>query len=499
MSALPLPAYDPTLGGNKARRSRGALYRVARSDPALFAALVLRDDRTGSAIKLASMHEAWHDLATKHDRLVIWSHVEAGKTTQVSIARVLWEIGNDPNLRVLILSNTHNQAVRIARTIASYVEESDALHRIFPDLIPTKRRTEVWSPLSGVFTVNRPVVAKDATITASGLHGSILGARYDLVIVDDVLDYENTRTADQRKQTIDWLQSTVHGRLTATGRMVVVGTAFHPDDALHYYARQFSASAKDQRAFRYPVLDEHGAPRWPNAWPAARIEKRRGELSPIEFSRQMLCEARDDASARFKREWVETCIKRGADKTLAHAMAVVPAGCHVFTGVDLAVQQHSSADLTVLFTIIVHPDQSREVLEIQAGRWAGPEIVQRIIDVHHRFQSIVIVENNAAQDFILQFTKGVSAVPVRPFTTGRNKAHPEFGVESIATEMMSGKWIIPSKGGLAPEVQAWVQEMFYYDPAAHTGDRLMACWFAREGARQGVPRAQVGHLNLLMR
>jgi hypothetical protein len=487
---------DVRIGGRRALQAKPSMASLAREDPALFAQYVLRDERTGKPIRLAPMHVVWHDLLSKHDRLVIWSHVEAGKTTQVSIARVLWEIGRNPSLRVLVLSNTHSQAAKIVRAIANYIEESAALHEVFPELVPTTRNSEPWAPGRAV-TVSRPNLSKDPTVTASGVHGNVMGARFDLVVLDDVLDWENTRTADARKELVSWLQATVAGRLTHFGRMVVVGTAFHPEDALHHYARTFSA--KEQRAFKYPVVDEYGNPRWPEAWPAKRIEERRQEVLPGEFARQMLCESRDDAEARFKREWIDIALQRGREKDLCFALRTVPRGCMTFTGVDLAVQQHASADLTVLFTIIVHPNQDREVLDIQAGRWVGPDIVQRIIDTHHRYQSIVMVENNAAQEFILQFARHMSAVPVRPYTTGRSKAHPEFGVESLATEMMNGKWIVPNRAGIASEVQAWVQEMLYYDPKAHTGDRLMACFLAREAARQGVPKAQVGRLDLMSR
>jgi len=65
---------------------------------------------------------------------------------------------------------------------------------------------------------------------------------------------------------------------------------------------------------------------------------------------------------------------------------------------------------------------------------------------------------------------------VRPFTTGRNKVHPEFGIESLAAEMAAGKWIIPNRDGkMHSEVEALINEMLYYDPKAHTGDRLMSC------------------------
>ena len=42
-----------------------------------------------------------------------------------------------------------------------------------------------------------------------------------------------------------------------------------------------------------------------------------------------------------------------------------------YTGVDLAVQRHSSADETVLFTLFLRPDGKRQVVEVLAGKWTG--------------------------------------------------------------------------------------------------------------------------------
>jgi hypothetical protein len=209
---------------------------------------------------------------------------------------------------------------------------------------------------------------------------------------------------------------------------------------------------------------------------------------------------RDDKTARFKSEWIDVALKRGQGKDLKYGLSAVPHGYRVYTGVDLAVQKHSAADWTVLFTIIVHPDGTREVLSCERERLSGPEIIARIFDVHKRFQSICIVENNAAQDFIVQFAMSQGATFIRPYTTGRNKASPEFGVETLATEMAAGKWIIPNKGGrVDPSLDPWLSEMVNYDPTAHTGDCLMASWFATQGSRLGEVRAETGRLDLTSR
>lgn len=467
--------------------------QAARVDPNGFMEFVLRDEFTGNPIQQAPIHESWQRLMTRHKRLLVWSHVESGKTSQFSIGRTLWEIGKNPNVRVAIISNTHEQASKIVRSIARYVEQSAEMRVVFPDV----RKSEPWT--SHHLFVHRPTVSKDPTVQACGVHGNILGARIDRLILDDVLDYENCRTEGLRSDLWNWYHSTLAGRLTKEATVHVVGTAFHPGDLLHRLA-----TVPGWQAFRYPIVDtETGRSRWPDRWPDERIAQRRQELGPLEFARQMLCVARDDTEARFKREWIERCLERGRGKEMqVNGIEKVPPGCRTYTGVDLAVSRKESAGKTVLFTLMIHPDGTREVLNIESGRWSGQEIIDRIVDNHRRFQSVVIVESNVAQSFIVQFTHGSSDVPVRPFTTtGKNKYSVEFGVESIAAEMAAAKWIIPcgEGGDLHPEVMDWITQMLYYDPKSHTGDSLMACWIAREGSRQGDRKVEFGRLDLTSR
>lgn len=465
---------------------------AARKKPNAFMEYVMRDEETGNILRQADVHKSWQKLCDEEKRLLIWSHVESGKTNQISVGRTLYELGRNPSLRVAIVSNTQDQAKKIVGAVGKYIDQSDELHMVFPEL----QRGDTWTATS--LSVKRPTVSKDPSVQAFGIHGAVLGARIDLLILDDILDFENCRTAALRQELWDWIHATLMGRMTRNSRIWVVGTAFHPDDALHRFARKSIFTA-----VRYPILHpETGKPRWPERWPIERVNERREEMSnvPTEWARQFLCVARDDSQSRFKQEWLDIAVQRGEGRRMAYALDRIPRGCKVYTGVDLAVQKHNAAGSTVLFTIMVHANKDREVLNIEAGKWSGPDIVQRIIDAHRRYMSICIVENNAAQDYLIQFTHQQAAVPIKPFTTGRNKAHPEFGIESIAEEMRGGKWIIPNTGGkLDPEVQEWMTEMLYYDPTAHTGDRLMASWFAREGDRMASNVVEYGRLDLTSR
>lgn len=449
---------------------------MAQTDPNAFMTYVLRHEETDKPILQSPIHQTWQVLLDMYKRTLIWAHVEAGKTNQISIGRSLFELGKNPNLRIVIVSNTHAQATKITRACSKYIEQSAEYHRVFPNLKRDKKRP--WT--ANTLYVERDTKAKDASLTTCGIHGNILGARIDLLIIDDIIDYENSISEHQRNDLFNWFQSTLEGRLTRDARVWCVGTAWHRDDLMHRFAR-----AKAWKAVRFPVVDKQGKPTWPEAWPLSRIEAKREIIGPMEFSRQFLCVARSNEDSRFKEQWINACMARGEGLSQIYSMAEIPMGYRTYTGVDLGTGRQGS-DLTVLFTILIHPNGDRQVLECKSGNWGSPEIVKRIIDTHARYKSIVQVEDNGAQKFILDFTKEASAVPVKPYTTGaRVYRDATFGMESMAIEMFNQKWIIPNRGGvLDPELDAWRSEMMYYDPKAHPGDRLMASWFAREGAGQ---------------
>jgi hypothetical protein len=163
----------------------------------------------------------------------------------------------------------------------------------------------------------------------------------------------------------------------------------------------------------------------------------------------------------------------------------------VTTGVDLGIGKKKSNALTVMFTIVVLPPDNRRLpIDIEAGHWSGRDIVLKLIAKHEAYGSIIRVENNAAQDFIRQWANDADkSVPVKAHCTGANKANPIHGVESLFIEIEQGGWLMPcSQGGKSPvHLEAWLQTLRQYTPEAHTGDYLMAAWFADiQAKKQGA-------------
>ena len=468
------------------------VVRLARTNIRAFFNFVMRDEETGQPVEMCEEHEAWHQLSDQYDRLMLWSYMESGKTAEISVARTLWELGRDPTLRFVIASNTSGMAIKIANQVGKYIKESPELHRVFPHLVPDESMP--WN--SEQLTVKRPTLSKDPSVNTIGCGSNTQGARIDRAILDDVLNRENTRTKYMRDETMDWYLKTIPGRMTARGRIIGIGNAWNPDDLYHRLAKN-----KRWRGFKFPILKRDGSSAWPARWPLSRIEARKQELGPLESKSQLMCEALDDATSRFKKEWIERCKANGEGKSLVYALRAIPAGCGVYIGVDLAVGRKKANARTVYFVLLIHPNGDRQVLWIEAGQFLADEIMNRVVNLHARFHGIFVVENVQAQDYLCQLLTKYTAIPIIPFTTGKNKADPSFGIEAMGVEFANGKWIIPNdQGRCDPEVETWIGELLSYHPDSHTGDSVMSSWFAKEGERVGYvpPPPTVGtvHLNL---
>jgi len=517
----------------QAEQIRRARLQLARVDYNEFAEYVLRDEQTGQPLRQAWLHEMWTEVRRQHQKALIIAHVEAGKTQQFSLGVPLHELGLNPRGRYAVISRTWNQSLKIIRSAAKYIESSDALHEVFPDLVPGAR----WSD-TGLF-VKREGVINEPSLQALGYQGAISGARLDGVILDDFLDSTNTRTKARRDDTEAWFFSEVVSRLTDDAWVFFIGNAWHPDDLYQRLERQgwptyrFPVLVTPDLVKRHPLVTvpakdggfglSMGSPSWPERWSLKRIEERRALVPPIEFARSMMCEARDDSDARFKREWLETALQKGADLPPCHTTADFlrwddpdyaedeemaaeqvrraldgddNTAFWIVSGVDLSTGK--ADDLSAISTIAVdRVNGKRFLLSIESGRWQVDEIISRIRNAHARYGSIFIVENNATQDFIVQILQRQTAIPVVPYTTGRSKSDPTTGVEVLAAEMAAGKWVIPSKNGegATEDIAEVVTDMLFFspDPRAHTGDRLMSLWFAqvlasrleRRAARRG--------------
>lgn len=490
--------------------------RPARHDPIRFNEHVYRTE-TGGRIELAPFQRNWLDAIQSSKRTLIFAPPEHGKTVNLSFLYPLWELGNDSSKRVVVVQNTARMAEKVTMVHKAMIDSSfySLIHQVFPNLTPATTaagQKVLWRQdalkIAGkkqprdisVFQMlmNEASPAKDFSLQSSGEMGRVDGSRFDLVIIDDLLSFENTRTQAQRDKIHEWLLETLFNRVTKNGKIVWLTNAWHIDDAAHRESRKGTWTVIRDQAVN-PEFASTGEIKyllWPEVWDEERLADKLEEVGPVVFLRKYCNQAFDETTRLFKAEWIANALRRGRGLHFEHHRINPNLRA---TGWDLGTRKKKTSDLTSGCTIEAQQNQDRLLVNLEAGKFDGAEIVEKVKDHHERYDSLQIVEDNAAQKFILDFTREDSDALVTPFTTGSNKWDETHGVVSLSVELYNGKWILPSGewngddrltdlSGLHPEIQALVTEMLSFNTDDHTGDRLMSAWFAREGVRKS--RAQ---------
>ena len=159
----------------------------------------------------------------KNSRINLMAPRNFSKSTCFTVVNSLWLIGNNPNIRILIVSASAMQAQSFLREIKDKILKSPRYRQIFGDLFPedTKSPGEKWT--SSEIIVRRSASHKDPTVTALGSGGPILSKRADVIICDDILSVENTRTSAQREKIKQWYNEVLLPVLEPDGVVINVG------------------------------------------------------------------------------------------------------------------------------------------------------------------------------------------------------------------------------------------------------------------------------------
>src|SRR6478752_872790 len=156
---------------------------------------------------------------------------EHSKSTTITVNYVTYRICQDPNIRIILVSQTQEMAKRFLRAIKDRLAGANQSY---------KKLQQAFAPEGG-FDANSASWTADAiyinaesrdsgeatpTVQALGMNGQIYGNRADLIILDDTVTGKN---AHEFEKQIDWIQREVINRLSYPGGpLLLVGTRLAP-------------------------------------------------------------------------------------------------------------------------------------------------------------------------------------------------------------------------------------------------------------------------------
>jgi predicted phage terminase large subunit-like protein len=251
--------------------------------------------------------------AALHDELQ-WhldAHVNAycelprghGKTNQMA-ARVAWEIGRNPLIRVKIVGSSDDEATKTVTLIRKIVE-SDEYRKVFPDVEADDGST--WGNTS--FTVKRSRFLRDATVESVSVFGRA-GGRSDLLIADDICDLRNSiqqpALRDQVKEAWRTIWLPTLDRSAKRVRQWKFGTPYHVSDITSDW-RVFHGD--EGGLFRRPVrgLDSP----WPSAYTPELMATLRREYGPIAYARAYELSPVSSDQLVYEHVWLDRSMYEG--------------------------------------------------------------------------------------------------------------------------------------------------------------------------------------------
>jgi hypothetical protein len=474
-----------------------------------------------------------YEKGLANNRILLNIPPNHAKSMTVTVDYVTWQVCQNPNFRVLIVSQTQQLAADFLYAIKQRLTHPnyEALQQAYAAGVGFNSKTASWQATRVTFGDElRESSEKDPNIEAVGIGGQIYGKRADMIIVDDAVTLKN---ANEFEKQIRWLTQDVRSRLNPTGKLIIVGTRVTAIDLYKELRSEdrYPGGLVPWTYLAMPALltTDDDPDKWETLWPASdapfdgQTESDLNEdgLYPRWNGRNLYNERQAmDASTWalvYQQQDISddaifdpVCV-RGSIDGMRKAGRLVPGypghprdtnGFSIICGLDPAMV----GDTAVVCYAIDRVTHKRYIVDaIKITRPTPAAIRQLIFDWTSLYQpSEWIVEKNAFQSFLTQ-DEGIRqnlasrGVLLREHHTGSNKWDSGFGVASMSTlfgtKQHDGKHhrdnLIHLPSDQTENVKALIEQLITWSPTTKgKTDMVMALWFceirAREMLNQGM-------------
>jgi len=465
--------------------------------------------------------------------LIVNTPPEHAKSTTITVNYVTYRVCQDPNIRVIIVSQTQEMAKRFLRAIKDRLAGVNPSYRkLQADFAPDggfDANSASWTADS--IYVNAE--ARDSgeatpTVQALGMTGQIYGNRADLIILDDTVTGKN---AHEFEKQIDWIQREVINRLSYPGgTLLLVGTRLAPVELYSEIQKPEWYGQDEESPWTYltqpAVLEFAESPDdwtvlapWTNRPPVSLGARRLVEAGPDGLfpwhSGKALARRRATSSAQnwkmvYQQEQVvEDAIfpankvaasidgmraaglmSPGAPGHRAHGMD----GLYVVGGFDPAITGHAAAvvlgvdrmsGMRYVLDVWTAPNQKPDDLFDKLKDWTVKYHMHEWV-IEKNAMNLMVTQNRDLRNFL-----GSRGTILKEHFTGANKNDIDFGVASMSMLFDGaledrGLIRLPSRSQ-QEGVKSLVEQLTTWFPQSKAKqDTVMALWFAETRAREIV-------------
>jgi len=416
--------------------------------------IAFMEDILGLEIK--DFHKEWIELFEKHKFVVLLAPRGFGKTTIVG-GYIIWRIVRDPDIRILIVTINQNKANEMMTFIQHHLEKNEKLIEIFGE----QKGTGEWS--RNQLRVKRQgisgVAHKEPTLEVLGVESKMISGHYDLIVLDDITDLQNSRTEHRRRELQDWYSHILLPMLLPNGQIIDIGTRFHQNDIHGFLMSKPSYVSKVYKAI---INEKEKKVLWPERFPYEKLVEIREQIGRAVFAMQFQNEFISSEDAVIKYDWL-----RFYDEA--------PQGLRRFMGVDMSAGD-SKGDYFVIVIIGISENGDIYVLDMIRTHATLFRQFDLIRELAEKWEPIKIgIEANAMQKLFTDELIRSTTLPITPIKSSIDKMSR---VEQMSVLFETGRVYIPSRG-----FEVLIDELLTF-PRGKYDDTVDALSFAILASRQ---------------
>lgn len=458
---------------------------------------------------------------------------EHSKSTTITVNYVTYRICQDPNIRIIIVSQTQEMAKRFLRAIKDRLAGANQSYKKLQQAFAPEGGFDANSASWTADSIYINAESRDSgeatpTVQALGMTGQIYGNRADLIILDDTVTGKN---AHEFEKQIDWIQREVINRLSYPGgTLLLVGTRLAPVELYSEIQKPEWYGQDEESPWTYltqPAVlefadnpdDWHVLAPFTNRPPVSLgarklVEKNADGLYPW-HSGKSLARRRATSSAQnwamvYQQEQVVEDAIFPADKVAASIDGMRAAGfmqpgapghrvhgmdgLYVIGGFDPALTGHSAAiilgvdrvsGVRWVLDVWTKPNCKPDDLFDKIKQWTDKYRVNEWV-IEKNAMNLMVTQNRELRNYL-----GSRGAILREHFTGNNKNDQDFGVASMSMLFdgaKEGRGLIrlPSRSQAEGVKQLVEQLVTWFPQSKAKQDTVMALWFAETKARELV-------------
>jgi len=382
--------------------------------------------------------------------------------TTLLVALCAWLIAHDRNIRILYTTNVHKNAMNFSRSLQRHLAYNKLLIEAYGSFAPEDRKWDIsekeeedasasWR--QDYFTVSgRTKNVKEPTFTAGSVGKTEVGQHFDIILPDDCVDNDNTRTSDGMLSTIEWYRligalrdkNSLYG---PGGCICNTGTRYADGDLHGWLLGETDDKNSPYKRYKSIVLR---AMENPDCWDANSQQFINPKLNfPFILTKELLEDERANGPYYFNTQFQNECV--GDDD--AHFKASwfriikpydIPDGLRYYVFTDYAFGLDGSNDRTAIWVVGLDWERKAYCVDFRVGRWGLEDKCKITVALAMQYSATKIAlekvnSNEGIKATILRLRDQYQAKLTLEEIGGRSEESKKLRILSLQSRFESGR------------------------------------------------------------